>query len=58
LQQVMDEQNISGEALERTKEQRDRDIVKVKFESYCEQKEEKRRKKAESKASKGRKWMH
>jgi hypothetical protein len=54
----MDEQNISGEALERTKEQRDRDIVKVKFESYCEQKEEKRRKKAESKASKGRKWMH
>jgi hypothetical protein len=48
--QAMDEQNITGDASERTKEQQDRDIVRVKFESYWEQKEEKRRKKAEAEA--------
>jgi hypothetical protein len=46
----MDEQNITGDASERTEEQRDRDIIRVKFESYWEQKEEKRRKKAKAEA--------
>ena len=30
----MDEQNITGDASEHIEEQRDRDIVRVKFESY------------------------
>jgi hypothetical protein len=50
LLQEMDEQNITGDASERTEEQRDRDIIRVKFESYWEQKEEKRRKKAKAEA--------
>jgi hypothetical protein len=50
LLHAMDEQNNAGDAPERTKEQWDRDIVRVKFESYWEQKEEKRRKKVEAEA--------
>jgi hypothetical protein len=50
LQHAMDEQNNAGDAPERTEKQWDRDIVRVKFESYWEQKEEKRRKKAEAEA--------
>jgi hypothetical protein len=48
LLQTMDQQNITGDTSERTEEQQDRDIVRVKFESYWEQKEEKCRKKAEA----------
>jgi hypothetical protein len=50
LQQAIDEQNITGEALEQTEKQQDHDIIRVKFESYWEQKEEKHRKKVESEA--------
>jgi hypothetical protein len=50
LLHAMDQQNITGDTSECIEEQQDRDIVRVKFESYWEQKEEKRRKKVEAEA--------
>jgi hypothetical protein len=50
LLQALDEENVTGDSLARTQEEQDWNIVRVKFESYWEQKEEKRRKKAESEA--------
>jgi hypothetical protein len=41
---------LTGDSSAQTQEEQDRDIVKVKFESYWQQKEEKRRMKAESEA--------
>jgi hypothetical protein len=50
LLEAREEQNVTRDSSAQTQEEQDRNIVRVKFESYWEQKEEKRRKKAESKA--------
>jgi hypothetical protein len=50
LLEALEEQDVTGGSSAQTQEEQDRNMVKVKFESYWEQKEEKRRKKAESEA--------
>jgi hypothetical protein len=50
LLEALEEQNVTGDSSAQTQEEQDQNIVRVKFESYWEQKEEKRRKKAESEA--------
>jgi hypothetical protein len=50
LLEAREEQNVTGDSSAQTQEEQDRNIMRVKFESYWEQKEAKRRKKAESEA--------
>jgi hypothetical protein len=50
LLQALDEENVTGDSSARTQEEQDRDIMRVKFESYWEHKEEKWKEKAESEA--------
>jgi hypothetical protein len=50
LLEAREEKDFTGDSSAQTQEEQDRNIVRVKFESYWEQKEEKRRKKAESEA--------
>jgi hypothetical protein len=50
LLEAREEKNIIGDSSALTQKEQDRNIVRVKFESYWEQKEEKRRKKAKSEA--------
>jgi hypothetical protein len=50
LLEALEEQDVTRGSSAQTQEEQDRNMVRVKFESYWEQKEEKRRKKAESEA--------
>jgi hypothetical protein len=45
---ALEEEDVTGGSSAQTQEEQDRNMVRVKFESYWEQKEKKRRKKAES----------
>ena len=50
LLEARKEQNVTRDSLAHILEEQDRNIVRVKFELYWEQKKEKRRKKAENEA--------
>jgi hypothetical protein len=50
LLEALEEQDVTAGSLAQTQEEQDQNMVRMKFESYWEQKEEKRRKKAESEA--------
>ena len=50
LLEACEKHNATGESSAQTEEEQDRDIIKVKFESYWKQKKDKQRKKAESEA--------
>jgi hypothetical protein len=50
LLEALKEQDITGGSSAETQEEHDQNMVRMKFESYWEQKEEKRRKKAENEA--------